>query len=754
MLLVTTGARADTMLPPEQAFQITAQVENATTLRVRWTIAAGYYLYRDKWRISSPTPGIALELPSRPAPEIKQDQWLGAVGIDRHSGELLIQMQRDATAPEQMTLEVAFQGCADAGFCYPPQRQSFQLTLPRALALSAVRNHLPALRGTAPDELLPVTEAFQLTAEVIPPEQVLLRWDIAPGTYLYRETLEVTLEAAGDSVALGAFKRPAGGVKTAAVLPDGALGDAEVYHDQLEFVVPLLRQTSEATALTLIVRYQGCAEIGVCYPPQTQRLTLELPVQSSLPVAPAAQQVPAGEIAEPLPDENDAPALALEPPFEKVDQGEFSDQFSSVLASGKWWAICAVFFGFGLLLAFTPCVFPMIPILSGIIVGQGATLTTRRAFWLSLVYVLAMALTYTVAGIAAGLFGANLQAAFQNPWIIISFALIFVVLALSMFGFYELQLPSRWQSKLAAISNHQTSGTLLGVAIMGLLSALIISPCVAPPLFGALVYISQTGDAVLGGLALFALSLGMGAPLLVIGTSAGRLLPRAGAWMEAIKTVFGVLLLGVAIVLLERIVPAALTLVLWGMLLISSGIYLGALTPVSAGSSGWRTLWRSCGVMLLIYGTLQLLGAAAGGNNPLQPLRGVMTSAAAPERAELLFQRVNSADLDRALAAATAAGKPVMLDFYADWCVSCKELERDTFSDPTVLAAVQRFVRLQVDVTANTAADQAVMQEQFGIFGPPALFFFDEHGVEMAAARVLGFISAAELLAHLRQHEF
>ncbi|MBK1642584.1 thiol:disulfide interchange protein [Chromatium okenii] len=764
LLLITAGARADTMLPPEQAFQITAQVENATTLRVRWTIAAGYYLYRDKWHISSPTPGIALELPARPAPEIKQDQWLGAVGIDRHSGELLIPIQRDATAPEQMTLEVAFQGCADAGFCYPPQRQSFQLTLPRPLALpvrvAAVLNHPPALRVNAPDELLPVTEAFQLTAEVIPPEQVLLRWDIAPGTYLYRETLDVTLEAAGDSVALGAFKRPAGGVKTAAVLPDGALGDAEVYHDQLEFVVPLLRTTPEATAFTLIVRYQGCAEIGVCYPPQTQRLALELPVQPPLPVAPAAQQLPAGEIAEPLPlpDENDAPALALEPPFEKggqggFEQGEFSDQFSSVLASGKWWAICAVFFGFGLLLAFTPCVFPMIPILSGIIVGQGAMLTTRRAFWLSLVYVLAMALTYTLAGIAAGLFGANIQATFQNPWILSSFAVIFVLLALAMFGFYELQLPSRWQSKLAAISNQQTSGTLLGVAIMGLLSALIISPCVAPPLFGALVYISQTGDAVLGGLALFALSLGMGAPLLVIGTSAGRLLPRAGAWMEAIKTVFGVLLLGVAIVLLERIVPAALTLLLWGMLLISSGIYLGALTPVPAGSSGWRTLWRSCGVMLLIYGTLQLLGAAAGGNNPLQPLRGVMTSAAAPERAELLFQRVNSADLDRTLAAATAAGKPVMLDFYADWCVSCKELERDTFSDPKVRTAVQRFVRLQVDVTANTAADQAVMQEQFGIFGPPALFFFNEHGVEIAAARVLGVVSAAELLAHLRQHD-
>jgi thiol:disulfide interchange protein DsbD len=429
------------------------------------------------------------------------------------------------------------------------------------------------------------------------------------------------------------------------------------------------------------------------------------------------------------------------------------DQIAEVLKGGNLWLIVAAFFGFGLLLAFTPCVFPMIPILSGIIAGQGPDITTRKAFTLSVVYVLAMALTYTVAGVLAGLFGANLQAVFQNPWILSGFALVFVALAFSMFGFYDLQLPSSLQSKLAEMSNKQEGGTLIGVAIMGLLSALIVGPCVAPPLFGALIYISQTGDAVLGGVALFALSLGMGAPLIAIGTSAGKLLPRAGAWMDAVKAVFGVLLLAVAILLLERILPAALSMLLWGLLLICSAVYMGALTQLPAGVSGWSMLWKGLGVFLLIYGALMLVGAAAGGKDTIQPLRGLAVGGAGGGGGEhAAFKRVKTvADLDRELAAAAAAGKPVMLDFYADWCVSCKEMERYTFSDAAVIQEMGRFALLQADVTANDAADQELMQGRFGIPGPPAMLFFDSAGSELRNFRLVGFKPAAEFAEHLRR---
>jgi thiol:disulfide interchange protein DsbD len=366
--------------------------------------------------------------------------------------------------------------------------------------------------------------------------------------------------------------------------------------------------------------------------------------------------------------------------------------------------------------------------------------------------VLAMALTYTVAGVLAGLFGANIQAAFQNPWILSIFAGIFVALALSMFGFYDLQLPSSVQTRISEISNRQQGGSLIGVAIMGLLSALIVGPCVAPPLAGALIFIGQTGDAVLGGAALFALSMGMGAPLIAIGTSAGKFLPRAGAWMDAVKAVFGVLLLGVAIMLLERIIPAAVALLLWGLLLICSGVYMGATESLPAQAGGWRRLWKGLGLALLVYGALMLVGVAAGGKDTIQPLRGLIPAGGAGQAAHATFKRIKTAaDLDRELSAARTAGKPVLLDFYADWCVSCKEMERYTFSDPDVIAELQRFVLLQADVTANDAEDQGLMQGRFNIPGPPAIMIFDPAGSELRGFRIVGFQPAGAFAAHLRK---
>jgi len=748
-----TQALADDFLTQEQAFPISAEVAGPETVRVIWDTADGYYLYRSKIRFDSETPGITLGTAVLPEAEIKQDEFFGEV--ETYHGRLTVDLPitRTPDSGSHLTLRVGSQGCADAGFCYPPHRETFTLELPPIVPVAAQASPeakpsrlatllsstatSQGLAGT--DEIPAVEHAFRFQSEVVAPDLVQLTWDIAPGTYLYADLIELVLDGSPE-VALGAIERPAGTLKHDSVLPDGSIGDVRIYQGRLDLTVPLRRATTAPTDMTLVVKYQGCAEIGICYPPQTQRLALSLP-EAPLAIADASAMA-ALEKASP----DNGPTESAPPVSEQ-------DRIAAVLAGEGLWAIIAVFFGFGLLLAFTPCVFPMIPILSGIIAGQGAGLTTRKAFVLSLVYVLAMALTYTVVGVLAGLFGANLQAVFQNPWILTAFALVFVGLALSMFGFYELQLPSGLQTKLAELSNRQEGGTLIGVAIMGLLSALIVGPCVAPPLFGALIYISQTGDALLGGLALFALSLGMGAPLIVIGTSAGRYLPRAGVWMDAVKAVFGVALLGVAILMLERLLPPAVAMLLWALLLICSAVYMGALTQLQPGATGWSKLWKGLGLVLLIYGALMLVGAAAGGRDTLQPLRGLLPTGGVAGNAEhVVFKRIKSvADLERELALAQASGQPVLLDFYADWCVSCKEMERYTFSDPTVIAEMNRFVRLQADVTANDDEDRALIQGRFGLPGPPAILFFDRTGQELANYRLVGFKPAEPFAVHLRQ---
>nr|WP_050984616.1 protein-disulfide reductase DsbD [Thiorhodococcus drewsii] len=752
-MLARTALADEEFLQPDQAFKVSAQADGPDAVLIRWDIAEGYYLYQSKFRVDTDTVGIALGQPQLPEAEIKQDEFFGAVPIYHETLSVRVPVTRDPGAGNRLDLKLISQGCAEAGLCYPPHRQTLSVELPpmtkahttqqppapaqttKPLAASALG--LNDAFGVAREDALPtVEEAFRFQAEVAAPDRLQLTWDIAPGTYLYRHLIQVALEDE-DGVRLGAFELPQGETKRDAVLPDGSLGDIQVYHDRIDLTLPLLRDTPEPTEITLVVKYQGCAELGVCYPPQTQRVRLELPAASTTASAPTATTRTA---ASSVPEPTDSLPVAEQ------------DRIAAVLAEGSLWVIIAAFFGFGLLLAFTPCIFPMIPILSGIIAGQGAQITTRKAFILSLVYVLAMALTYTLAGVLAGLFGANLQALFQNPWILSAFALVFVLLALSMFGFYDLQLPSSLQTRLAALSNRQQGGTLIGVAIMGLLSALIVGPCVAPPLFGALIYISQTGDALLGGLALFALSLGMGAPLIVIGTSAGKLLPRAGVWMDAVKAIFGVALLGVAILLLERILAPAIAMVLWGLLAICSAVYLGALSQLPPDSSGWSKLWKGLGITLLVYGTLMLVGAAAGGKDTLQPLRGLMTGMPAQVAEHALFQRIKTTDdLERALAEAQSAGRPTMLDFYADWCVSCKEMERYTFSDPAVTAEMARFNLLQADVTANDPADRALMQERFGIPGPPAILFFDPSGTEQANMRLVGFKPAEDFAKHLKR---
>ena len=784
LLLAAVGAALakDDFLPPEQAFRVSAEAAGAEAVLVRWSIADGYYLYQSKFRFSTQSPGVTLGEPVLPPAATKEDPYFGAMQVYRGDAHTRLPLTRAPGSGAALALEVRYQGCADAGFCYPPQRLTLNLALPPRTAADAPVPPQPGAVGEAPrpaaaearpqglrgliaprpagglaETVPPVEEAFRFAAQAAGPDRLRLTWDLLPETYLYRDKIALTLEGP-PGVALGPVSLPPGEVEAAGVRPDGTLGEVAVYRGRLDLEVPLVRRDAGPARVTLVARYQGCAERGVCYPPQTRRVDLELPAaepgggSAGAGAAGVSGQVPATlPVAAGRPvTSTDTPAgaapAAADPPAEQ-------DRIAAVLAGGSLGTVVGLFFGLGLLLAFTPCVFPMIPILAGIIAGHGAHLGTRRAFTLSLIYVLAMALTYTAAGVLAGLFGANLQAAFQNPWIIGAFALVFVVLALSMFGLFHIQLPAGLHARLAALSHRQRGGTLAGVAAMGVLSALIVGPCVAPPLVGALIYIGQTGDALLGGVALFALSLGMGAPLLAIGASAGRLLPKSGAWMGTVNAVFGVGLLAVAILLLERILPAALAMALWGLLLVVCAVYLGALTPLAAGAGGWPRLWKGLGVALLIYGALMLTGAAAGGRDSLQPLRGLVGVGAGEAVAGVpAFRRIKTTDdLDRELAAARAAGRPVILDFYADWCVSCKELERDTFSDPAVRAELARFVRLQADVTANDARDRALMQGRLKVPGPPAMLFFSPAGEELSALRLVGFTAAPAFTEHLRR---
>jgi thiol:disulfide interchange protein DsbD len=730
--LTAAGFTEDDLLPVDEAFAFEASASGPDLIVTSWNIADGYYLYKSKFRFATDAPGVSIGEPTLPSGERKHDDFFGDIETFRGRIRIEIPVQRDSSGQTRLDLKVTSQGCADIGVCYPPYTQVASLTLPEGEAPTAAARSGSALTSLSElgvgaangdeDELLPADEAFRPSISVRDANTLVADWAIAKGYYLYREKFEFALQDA-EGVNLLPAELPEGEHKH-----DEFFGDIQVYHDAANAVLPLRRTSSDETPLTLSVKYQGCAERGVCYPPISKTFELVLPA--------------AAASAEPV---QNAP----------VEQLSEQDAIAKRLSEGNLVTILLAFFGFGLLLAFTPCVFPMIPILSSIIVGQGPHLTVRRSFTLSLVYVLAMAATYTVAGVIAGKFGHNLQAAFQNPWVLSSFALVFVVLALAMFGLYNLQMPASVQGRLSEISNRQQGGTLLGVAIMGLLSALIVGPCVAAPLAGALIYIGQTGDAVLGGLALFSLSLGMGAPLLLVGIGAGKLLPRAGVWMDKVKAVFGVLMLAVAIWLVERILPASVTMALWAALLVLSAIYLGALDSLPVEATGWTRLWKGVGVLSLVYGVLLLIGAASGAHDPLRPLQGIgiAASGAASMAGEhgLAFRRIKtSADLDRELAAARERGQPVMVDFYADWCVSCKEMEKYTFAEPEVQQALSDMVLLQADVTANDEDDTELLK-RFDLLGPPSILFYDASGSERPELRLVGFKDAEAFLEHLEK---
>jgi thiol:disulfide interchange protein DsbD len=564
---------------------------------------------------------------------------------------------------------------------------------------------LPLLGVAQAEDFLDPEQAFQVKATMPQPGQIKVSFKVAAGYYLYRDKISFAVTGAK----LNEFQLPAGVIKYDTTFEK----DVETFHDAVNVLIPIETEqqahNQSQKYIQLTVMYQGCADKGLCYPPQKSTFNFN------------AQ----GELI-PL---NSAPIGAM-PTTEPTNE---AGRIQQALQSGRLWVIVPLFLLLGLGLAFTPCVLPMVPILSFIIVGEGVAVKKSRGFFLSLCYVFGMALVYTSLGVAAGLLGEGLSANLQSPWVLSAFALLMVILSLSMFGIYQLQMPSFVQTKLTQLSENRSKGKAFGVFAMGAISALIVGPCVAAPLAGALVYISQTRDVLVGASALFAMAMGMGIPLLLVGISAGSLLPRAGSWMEQIKRFFGLLMLGMAWYMLKPLLPIALQMFGWGALGVGYSISL-----FMDKRSGYR--FKVLALLFAVLGATQWVGLSMGVRSVYAPLAPLFTK---PTHAANFTRIKSSAELDQFLK--NTQGKPVLLDFYADWCVSCIEMEKFTFTDPRVKSRMEQMILLQIDVTANTAEDKAMLK-RFTLFGPPAIILFNEQGQELTDKRVIGFQKSDEFL--------
>jgi thiol:disulfide interchange protein DsbD len=732
LLLVATlvaslpASAADDQPPrPEEVFRYVV-FDAGDAIEIDWAVDDGFYMYQSAFGFESADPTIALGQPELPAGKVYNDEFLGEQVIYRGNFFVRIPYAVSGEKPNSFLLTINSRGCTDDGFCYMPQTwiETVELSQPAA---DSGKIDLSGLAGGGSSEFPPPEEVFFPDVFPVDGNTVEIGIRIEPGFYVYKH--RITVKSLSPDAQAGQLDLPKGKLKY-----DEFFGESEVYYNEVIGRLAIARATPEAMELELEVGYQGCADGGLCYLPQTQIMTVALPaakvVSDLSDITPSATGTPAAPVSE-------------------------QARLAQIITGSSIWVAVGVFFLAGLGLAFTPCVLPMVPILSGIIAGEGDDVSPMRGFTLALSYVMGMAIIYTGAGVAAAAAGMQLQATFNQPWILILFAGLFVFLAVGMFGAYDLQMPSSIQSKLAGVSGKQKSGTMIGAFIMGALSALVVTACVAPALIAALTVMAQSGDMVRGGAALFAMSLGMGAPLLLVGAAQGKLLPKAGPWMVAIKGAFGFMMLGLAIWMLSRILPGTVTLALWAVLTFMAGVFMGGLTTFGPEASPAQKMGKGFGVLAMIWGVLMVLGAVTGGSNPLQPLASVNIGgdggATVAAHDELPFQRIKTVeDLDREIAAASGRGNSLMLDFYADWCVSCKEMEAWTFTDEQVQAALSDTVWLQADVTANDADDKALL-DRFGVFGPPTIIFFGTDGQQRHGYEVVGYMKAEAFADHVQK---
>jgi thiol:disulfide interchange protein DsbD len=711
--------------PPPQVTEAFRYVvtDAGDAFEVDWVIDDCCYLYREKLKFESGDGSLVFGQPELPDGLPHEDEFFGRQEIYRDRFFVTIPYTVKGDRPQTAKLVIKSQGCNDdIGICYPPQTWTDEVEL-RKVSSDTPKLQLGALGGSpgASGEFPPVDEVFFPEIFPVDGNTVEVGIRVVPGFYLYKD--KISVRSLSDIAQAGRLDLPKGKMKT-----DEYFGEMEVYLESVLAPLAIARATPEPIDLELELKYQGCAEGGLCYMPQTRVIAISLPEASSV-----------SDLAATPP--NDAPVSE-------------QARLAQIITGSSLWVAAGLFFVAGLGLAFTPCVLPMVPILSGIIAGEGDEVTPMRGFTLALSYVLGMALVYTGAGIAAAAVGVQLQAIFNQPWILILFAALFVVLALGMFGVYDLQMPSSIQGRLASVSGNQKSGTMIGAFVMGALSALIVTACVAPALIAALTVMAQTGDMLRSGSALFAMSLGMGAPLLLVGAAQGKLLPKAGPWMVAVKNAFGFMMLGLAIWMLSRILPGTVTMLLWALLVFMAGVFMGGLTALGSESTAAQKLGKGFGFLAIIYGVILMIGSLTGGSNPLQPLASVNFGSGTmtvKEEHALPFQRIKTVDdLDREIAAAVGQGKTAFLDFYADWCVSCKEMEAYTFTDSAVQAALSNTVWLQADVTANDEADQMLLA-RFGVFGPPTIIFFGTDGQQRRGYEVVGYMKAQDFAEHLQK---